>query len=162
PHGPALVARRPSRHRGSSHRSTRRGRGSRVHRRRSTADGRRRRDRRGTPRVDRPGPTDVRARGRNAHGRVRSGRAMQRGAGNGRGVTRQWDASTGKEVSPALEGQVGQVTGVGYSRDGRILATTTIGLWRTRLWEMPGGRSIGAELVGGRVPYTTRTVSIEH
>jgi hypothetical protein len=43
-----------------------------------------------------------------------------------------------------------------------MLATTTIGLSRTRLWEMPGGRSIGAELVGGRVPYTTRTASIEH
>ncbi|MDQ1457432.1 MAG: hypothetical protein QOH28_3052 [Actinomycetota bacterium] len=83
-------------------------------------------------------------------------------AGTVSGVTRQWDASTGKEVPPALEGQVGQVAGVGYSRDGRMLATTTIGLSRTRLWEMPGGRSIGAELVGGRVPYTTRTASIEH
>jgi WD40 repeat protein/class 3 adenylate cyclase len=83
-------------------------------------------------------------------------------AGTVSGVTRQWDASTGKEVPPALEGQVGQVAGVGYSRDGRMLATTTIGLSRTRLWEMPGGRTIGAELVGGRVPYTTRTVSIAH
>lgn len=65
-------------------------------------------------------------------------------------------------MPPALEAQVGEVAGVGYSPDGRMLATTTFGLSTTRLWEMPTGAPIGTELVGGRVPYTRRTVSIEH
>ncbi len=82
--------------------------------------------------------------------------------GTASGVTRQWDARTGREIPPALEGQIGTVAGVGYSPDGRMLATTTLGLSTTRLWEIPAGRSIGAILVGGHVPYTTRTVSIEH
>ena len=80
----------------------------------------------------------------------------------GSGVTRQWDASTGREVQPALVGPTGPVAGVAYSSDGRMLATTTLGLSTTRLWEMPAGRSIGGDLVGGHVPYTTRTISIPH
>jgi len=82
--------------------------------------------------------------------------------GTGGGAVRQWDAGTGKEIPPALEGQVGDVAGVGYSPDGRMLATTAFGLSTTRLWEMPAGRPIGADLVGGRVPYTMRTASFEH
>ncbi|MDP9333046.1 MAG: WD40 repeat domain-containing protein, partial [Actinomycetota bacterium] len=82
--------------------------------------------------------------------------------GTGGGAVRQWDARTGKEIPPALEGQVGDVAGVAYSADGRMLATTAFGLSTTRLWEVPAGRVIGADLVGGRVPYTTRTVSFEH
>jgi WD40 repeat protein len=78
------------------------------------------------------------------------------------GAIRQWDARTGEELPPALVGPVGFVAGVAYSPDGHTLATTTIGLSTTRLWEMPAGRPIGADLVGGRVPYTNRTVSIEH
>ena len=78
------------------------------------------------------------------------------------GVTRQWDASTGREVPPALVGQAGVVAGVAYSSDGQMLATTTLGLSTTRLWEMPAGRPIGGDLVGGHVPYTIRTVSIPH
>ncbi|TML11042.1 MAG: WD40 repeat domain-containing protein, partial [Actinobacteria bacterium] len=70
--------------------------------------------------------------------------------GTGGGAVRQWDARTGKEIPPALEGQVGDVAGVGYSPDGRMLATTAFGLSTTRLWEMPAGRPIGADLVGGR------------
>jgi WD40 repeat protein/class 3 adenylate cyclase len=83
-------------------------------------------------------------------------------AGTSSGVTRQWDASTGKEILPALEGQIGQVFGVAYSPDGRMLATTVRGLSSTRLWEIPGGGAIGADLVGGRVPYTIRTLNIAH
>ena len=78
------------------------------------------------------------------------------------GVTRQWDASTGREIQPALVGPTGPVAGVAYSSDGRMLATTTLGLSTTRLWEMPAGQSIGGDLVGGHVPYTTRTISIPH
>jgi WD40 repeat protein/class 3 adenylate cyclase len=78
------------------------------------------------------------------------------------GAIHQWDASTGEELPPALVSPVGYVAGVAYSPDGHTLATTTLGLSTTRLWEMPAGRPIGAELVGGRVPYTNRTLSIEH
>ena len=78
------------------------------------------------------------------------------------GVTRQWDASTGRELPPALVGPTGVVAGVAYSSDGRMLATTTVGLSTTRLWEMPAGRPIGGDLVGGQVPYTIQTVSISH
>jgi WD40 repeat protein len=28
------------------------------------------------------------------------------------------------------------------------------------MWDMPGGRAVGADLVGGRVPYTKRTVDV--
>src|SRR6185503_995074 len=72
------------------------------------------------------------------------------------GVTRQWDARTGEEIQPALEAQRGIIGGVAYSPDYEMLATTAIGLSSTRLWEMPSGRTIGADLVGGRVPYTSR------
>jgi len=72
-------------------------------------------------------------------------------------ATRQWDATTGKEIPPALVGQVGPIGGVAFGAGDTLLATTAVGLSTTRLWEMPDGRPFGADLVGGRVPYTTRT-----
>jgi WD40 repeat protein/class 3 adenylate cyclase len=78
-------------------------------------------------------------------------------AGTQSGATRQWDAMTGKEIPPALEGQVGPIGGVDFGPGDTLLATTALGLSTTRLWEMPGGRPVGADLVGGRVPYTLRT-----
>jgi WD40 repeat protein len=39
--------------------------------------------------------------------------------------------------------------------------TPPSGLSTTRLWDMPSGGQLGAELVGGRVPYTVRTVDLD-
>ena len=77
-------------------------------------------------------------------------------------MTRQWDARTGRELLPALEGQTGFVAGVAYDARDDLLATTTVGLSTTRLWDMPAGRPIGTDLVGGRVPYTNRTIDIAY
>jgi WD40 repeat protein len=76
------------------------------------------------------------------------------------GVTRQWDVATGKEIAPPFEGQVGIAVGVAFSPSGKMLATTTLGLSETRLWDPVTARPIGASLVGGRVPYTSRTAAI--
>src|SRR5205085_10040891 len=76
------------------------------------------------------------------------------------GVTRVWDVSTGKEIPPPFEGQVGLVVGVAFSPSGQMLATTTLGLSETHLWDPETARPIGGSLVGGRVPYTSRTAGI--
>jgi WD40 repeat protein len=81
--------------------------------------------------------------------------------GTGSGAVRQWDVRTRAEVA-ALEGQTGEVGGVALDGRGRTLASTAVGLSTTRLWEMPSGAPIGADLVGGRVPYTLRTVTVDH
>jgi WD40 repeat protein len=80
------------------------------------------------------------------------------------GRVRVWDARTGAEARPPLEGHVGVAAGIGVNPDGRMLATTTLDLATTRLWEFPSGRVIVSELVGGRVPAAQRTAqaSIEH
>ena len=54
------------------------------------------------------------------------------------------------------------MAGVAYSADGSLLASTTVGTARTRLWDADTGASIGDELVAGTVPYTERTYSSEH
>ncbi|MDQ1467800.1 MAG: hypothetical protein QOH10_2215, partial [Actinomycetota bacterium] len=77
------------------------------------------------------------------------------------GVTRQWDVATGKEIPPPFEGQVGLADGVAFSSSGTMLATTTLGLSETRLWDPDTSRPLGGPLVGGRVPYTRRTAVIE-
>jgi WD40 repeat protein/class 3 adenylate cyclase/tRNA A-37 threonylcarbamoyl transferase component Bud32 len=82
--------------------------------------------------------------------------------GTASGVTRRWDATTGDVIAPALVGPDAVVGGVAYRADGGMVAATELGLSSTRLWEMPSGRAIGAELVGGAVPYTRRTVSFDH
>jgi WD40 repeat protein len=82
-------------------------------------------------------------------------------AGTASGATRHYDARSGREIPPALEGQQGEVAGVAYRADGRVLATTARGLSTTRLWDMPTGSLLGTELVGGRVPATIRTVDVE-
>ena len=76
------------------------------------------------------------------------------------GVTRQWDVATGKEIPPAFEGQVGVALGVAFNRPGTMLATTTLGLSQTQLWDAGSSRPIGGPLIGGRVPYTTRTAQL--
>jgi YD repeat-containing protein len=78
------------------------------------------------------------------------------------GVTRQWDARTGRQLAPALVGPAAAVAGVTYDAAGNRIASTTLGLSTTSLWEMPDGRDLGGELVGGRIPYTTRTVDLAH
>ena len=83
-------------------------------------------------------------------------------AGIDNGTTRQWDPESGAEVPPALKEQAGFIAGVGYSPDYKMLATTAVGLSRTRLWEMPAGLPIGSDLVGGQVPYTNRNGLPEH
>jgi WD40 repeat protein len=82
--------------------------------------------------------------------------------GTGSGVTRQWDATTGEEMSPALVGSDGTVGGVAYRADGGLVATTKLGFSTTGLWEMPSGHAIGGDLVGGAFPYTRRTFLIDH
>jgi WD40 repeat protein/class 3 adenylate cyclase len=82
-------------------------------------------------------------------------------AGAASGVTRRYDVRSGREVPPALESQQGEIAGVAYRADGAVLATTARGLSTTRLWDMPSGRQLGAELVGGRVPYTIRTADVD-
>ena len=77
------------------------------------------------------------------------------------GVTRQWDVATGKEIPPPFEGQVGPAFGVAFDRSGQTLATTTLGLSTTQLWDPSTARPIGGSLVGGRVPYTSRTANID-
>jgi WD40 repeat protein len=77
------------------------------------------------------------------------------------GVTRQWDVATGKEIQPPYEGQVGLTVGLAFSPPGRMLATTALGLSTTRLWDADTSSPIGGLLVGGRVPYTSRTAVIE-
>jgi WD40 repeat protein/class 3 adenylate cyclase len=76
------------------------------------------------------------------------------------GVTRQWDVASGKEILPPFEGQVGLTTGVAFNESGQILATTTVGLSETQLWDPETARPIGGSLVSGRIPYTTRTAVI--
>jgi hypothetical protein len=53
-----------------------------------------------------------------------------------------------------LLGQADVIGGLAQRADGRLLATTALGMAATRVWEMPAARPI-ADLVGGRVPFTS-------
>ncbi|HVL07352.1 MAG TPA: protein kinase [Acidimicrobiales bacterium] len=83
-------------------------------------------------------------------------------AGSSSGIVRQYDVATHERVGPDLRGHTFEVGGVAYSPDGSLLASTTVGLSTTRLWEAATGAPIGNELVAGRTPYTQRTFGIDH
>ena len=82
-------------------------------------------------------------------------------AGSASGIVRQFDMATHERVGPDLRGHTFEVGGVAYSPDGSLLASTTVGLSTTRLWEATTGAPIGNELVAGRTPYTQRTFGID-
>ena len=83
-------------------------------------------------------------------------------AGSSSGIVRQYDIATHEPIGPDLRGHTFEVGGVAYSPDGSLLASTTVGLSTTRLWEAATGAPIGNELVAGRTPYTQRTFGIDH
>ncbi len=74
--------------------------------------------------------------------------------GNTAGVVQQWSTATHDPVGPALEDHTGPVGGVAYSSDGALLAATTLGFSRSRLWQADTGSPLGEELIGGRIPFT--------
>lgn len=83
-------------------------------------------------------------------------------AGSSSGIVRRYDIATHEPVGPDLRGHTFEVGGVVYSPDGSLLASTTVGLSTTRLWDAATGAPIGNELVAGRTPYTQRTFGIDH
>jgi WD40 repeat protein len=82
--------------------------------------------------------------------------------GTSSGTVRQFDLVSHDPSGPALRGLTFDVRGVAYSADGSLLAATTTGLSTTRLWDVATGTPLGEELVAGRVPYTVRTLPIDH
>ncbi len=82
--------------------------------------------------------------------------------GTASGTVRQFDVTSHEPSGPALRGLTFDVRGVAYSPDGSLLAATTAGLSTTRLWDASTGTPLGDELVAGRVPYTLRTLPIDH
>ena len=56
----------------------------------------------------------------------------------------------------------GVVTGLAYSPDGTLLASTTTGLSTTRLWDAQSGAAVGDQLTAGRTPFTDRTFVVDH
>jgi WD40 repeat protein/class 3 adenylate cyclase len=78
------------------------------------------------------------------------------------GIVRQYDLDTLEPFGPALRGHTFVVGGVAYSPDGSLLASTTVGLGTTRLWDAATGTPVGDELVPGATPYTQRTMPIDH
>ena len=74
---------------------------------------------------------------------------------------RRYDVATHDQVGPDMRGHAFEVGGVAYSPDGSTLASTTVGLSTTRLWDAATGTAIGGELVAGHTPYTLRTMPIE-
>jgi WD40 repeat protein len=82
--------------------------------------------------------------------------------GSSSGIVRQYDVRSHEPSGPDLRGHSFEVWGVAYSPDGSVLASTTVGLGTTRLWDAASGTPIGAELVAGRVPVTERTLPIDH
>lgn len=83
-------------------------------------------------------------------------------AGSSSGIVRQYDVATRERLGPDLRGHAFEVAGVAYSPDGSLLASTTVGLSTTRIWDAATGSPIGNELVAGGTPYTQRTMGIDH
>ena len=67
-----------------------------------------------------------------------------------------------RPVGAALKGHTGPVGGVAYSPDGTLLAASTLGFSRNRLWDAETGAAVGQELASGRTPSTFSTFLIEH
>jgi WD40 repeat protein len=78
------------------------------------------------------------------------------------GAVRQYDVATHAPVGELLDGDPNGIFGVAYSPDGAVLAGTSLGFSTTRLWDASSGATIGTRLVGGRVPYSLQTLTVEH
>ena len=78
------------------------------------------------------------------------------------GGVRQYDVATHEPVGEMLDGDPNGIFGVAYSPDGAVLAGTSLGFSTTRLWDASTGATLGTRLVGGRVPYSYQTFSVEH
>ena len=68
--------------------------------------------------------------------------------GSSSGIVRQYDVATHERVGPDLRGHTFEVGGIAYSSDGSLLASTTVGLSTTRLWEAAAMAAIGVRAAG--------------
>src|SRR4029453_12210273 len=74
----------------------------------------------------------------------------------------QWKTVDRHKIEPPLEGDVGAITGVAYSPDGKLLATSRLGFSTTQLWRAGNGAQFAGTFVGGQMPYPERTFNIDH
>ncbi len=68
--------------------------------------------------------------------------------GSSSGIVRQYYVATHERVGPDLRGHTFEVGGIAYSSDGSLLASTTVGLSTTRLWEAAAMAAIGVRAAG--------------
>ena len=75
---------------------------------------------------------------------------------------RPYDATTHEPAGEAFESDLELVFGLAYAPDGSVVAGTNLGFSTASLWDAATGSPIGDVLIGGRVPYTYQTFTLDH
>ncbi|HET9543320.1 MAG TPA: WD40 repeat domain-containing protein, partial [Acidimicrobiales bacterium] len=78
------------------------------------------------------------------------------------GAVRPYDATTHEPAGEAFESDLELVFGLAYAPDGSVVAGTNLGFSTASLWDAATGSPIGDVLIGGRVPYTYQTFTLDH